>query len=346
MTVAKPAIIVAPYPRTINEIFDSATWARLTDIADVVWGRDDPIPADRFSSELVDAEAVAFGSWDFPRDVLQGAGNDLKALFEVMGTLDHQGLDYETCFDRGIAVGSVAPAFGSVVAEMCLALALSALRGVAVSDRLFRSGGELYLHAGNVGSGSLIGATVGFVGCGSISRHLQALCEPFGVEVLGYDPWLEASEFEQRHIEPVALDDLFDRSKVVFVLAVPTPENAGMLSRQLMERLDPHDVLVLASRSHVVDFVALTELLLAGRFRAGIDVFPQEPLPGDHPIRGADGAVLTAHLAGALPEALHGIGRMIVGDLEAVLADRSPSSLQYATPEMVASLQRSGRTTP
>jgi phosphoglycerate dehydrogenase-like enzyme len=44
------------------------------------------------------------------------------------------------------------------------------------------------------------------------------------------------------------------------------------------------DVFVLLSRAHLVDFDALTELLLDDRFAAGIDVFPTEPLPADHPI--------------------------------------------------------------
>ena len=99
------------------------------------------------------------------------------------------------------------------------------------------------------------------------------------------------------------------------------------------------DVIVVGSRAHVVDFDALTELVLAGRFRAGIDVYPEEPLPSRHPIRGAEGAVLTAHLAGALPEALHEIGRMVVGDIAAVVAGREPSMMQYATPQMIESLR-------
>lgn len=106
-----------------------------------------------------------------------------------------------------------------------------------------------------------------------------------------------------------------------------------------MERLQPRDVLVVISRARLVDFDALTELVASGRFRAGIDVFPEEPLPADHPLRDAAGAVLTAHLAGALPEALHEIGRMVVRDLEAIAADRRPTSMQYATPQGVAAMR-------
>ncbi len=92
---------------------------------------------------------------------------------------------------------------------------------------------------------------------------------------------------------------------------------------------------MLISRSHVVDFDALTELVSAGRFKAAIDVYPQEPLPLEHPIRTAPGVVHSAHRAGSVPSGLRNIGRMVVNDLEAILAGLPPAELQVAQPEIV-----------
>jgi phosphoglycerate dehydrogenase-like enzyme len=122
---------------------------------------------------------------------------------------------------------------------------------------------------------------------------------------------------------------------VIFVLAVPSVENKALLSRSLLERIQPGAVLVLISRAHVVDFEALTELVLAGRFKAAIDVFPVEPLPMDHPIRQAPGAVLSAHRAGAVEEGLWEIGQMVVDDLEAIVRGLPPQRLQAAQPELI-----------
>ena len=129
---------------------------------------------------------------------------------------------------------------------------------------------------------------------------------------------------------------------MIFVLATPTTENEAMLSRDLLELIRPGSVLVLVSRAHVVDFEALTELVLAGRFRAAIDVFPTEPLDHDHPIRDAPGAVLSPHRAGLVEEALHDIGRRVVDDLEALVLGLPPRRLQAAEPELA---QRYVRTT-
>ena len=96
----------------------------------------------------------------------------------------------------------------------------------------------------------------------------------------------------------------------------------------------PDAVLVLVSRAHVVDFEALTELVLAGRFRAAIDVYPVEPLDPDHPIRTAPGAVLSPHRAGLVQEALWEIGRRVVDDLEALVNGLPPRRMQVGEPEL------------
>jgi phosphoglycerate dehydrogenase-like enzyme len=88
-------------------------------------------------------------------------------------------------------------------------------------------------------------------------------------------------------------------------------------------------------RAHVVDFDALTELVLARRFKAAIDVFPLEPLPLGHPIRQAAGVVLSAHRAGSVKKGLWELGRMVVDDLEAIAQELPPQRLQLAQPELI-----------
>jgi len=291
------------------------------------------MPEDDFLTSLTTVDALVFGSWHYGRRGIHQAGSSLRAVLEVAGGHSHPDLDYLYLFDRDIPIGSCAPAFGPAVAEMALALTLAAARRVVDSDRGFRTGNERYLHDGNDGAFSLHNRTVGFIGCGGLAQGLQPLLEPFEVTVLGYDPWIPSDELQERGIQAVSsLEEIMGVCDVVYVLAVPSATNRDMISGELLGRLRPSDVLVVISRAHVVDFEAMTDLLLKERFRAGIDVFPAEPLGPDHPIRSAGNAVLTAHLAGALPEALHDIGRMVVDDLEAILEDRPPPRMQYATP--------------
>lgn len=332
-------MIVAPHFRRMKEIFSERDRARLDELADVVWGRDEPMPLAAFEAALPAAAAVVFGTWTFGPDALLQAGRGLQAILEVAGTLRHDDLDTGWCLEHSVAVGSCAPAFGGVVAEMALALTLAASRDIVGGDRLFRRGTERYLHEGCENAFALFGKTVGFIGCGGLARSLQRLIAPFGVSILGFDPWLTSEELRGRGIEPAGLVNLVEASDVIYVLAAPTPSNRAMIDRSLLERIRPGKVLVLVSRAHLVDFDALTEFVLQGRFRVAIDVFPDEPVPSEHPIRSAESAVLSAHRAGALPEALHEIGRMVVDDLGAIFAGATPHALQYATPELIARMR-------
>jgi phosphoglycerate dehydrogenase-like enzyme len=138
---------------------------------------------------------------------------------------------------RGITVGSCAHAFGPAVAEMALALSLAAARLVTEGDADFRVNREQWLHDGTVGAVSIYGKTVGFVGAGGLSRSLQKLLQPFGVRLFAYDPWLDGEMLRGRGIEAVDLTTLFTESDLVYVLAVPSPDNHGLVSRQLMSLL-------------------------------------------------------------------------------------------------------------
>lgn len=109
----------------------------------------------------------------------------------------------------------------------------------------------------------------------------------------------------------------------------------ALLSAERLTLLPEGALVVLLSRAQLVDFDALTAQVRAGRLRAAIDVFPTEPLAPDHPIRGASGALLSAHRAGSVAEGLWEIGQMIVNDLEALLRGLPPSFLQNGEPELL-----------
>jgi phosphoglycerate dehydrogenase-like enzyme len=325
-------VIVDPFFRSMDDIFTPSEAARLVGLVEIVWGRDEPMPLEAFTASLPDAFAVVTGGWRYG-DVLDVASN-LGAILTVSGGWPPE-LDYARCFERGIRVLSAAPAFAWAVAEMALALALASSRDLVAEDRQVRATHERWLSsADGLDTFLLRGKRVGFVGFGNIGRCVRALIEPFGCELCAYDPWLTDAYLRDEGLEPASLRRLVETSRVVFVLATPTSENRALLSRELLELVRPDAVLVLVSRAHVVDFDVLTELVLDGRFRAGIDVFPYEPLEPDHPIRTAAGAVLSPHRAGLVQEALWEIGRSVVDDLEALVNGLPPRRLQVGEPEL------------
>jgi len=329
----KKRILLDPAGRRMREIFSEEDIASLRAWFDVVWAKDEPIPLESFEREKQSLFAVVGCGWRF--GAVDGMPA-LRAILDVGGGLPRPDtLDYETCFKRHIRVLTCAPAFGPMVAEMALAMALDCAREVSLGDRLFRSGEERYLHAGNTDTFTLFGRRVGFVGYGGLAQTLQPLLEPFRCPITVYDPWLTERHLRNAGVAPSSLDEVMSESDVIFVLAIPTSHNKAMVTRRHLEMIRPGRVFVLMSRAHVVDFDALTDLVLGGRFKAAVDVFPEEPLAKDHPIRRAESAVLSAHRAGAVKDDLRLIGRMVTDDLDAMNRGLPPHRMQNAEPELV-----------
>jgi phosphoglycerate dehydrogenase-like enzyme len=330
---SRPLVIVDPHFRAMGDIFTPADRARLDRIAAVVWGKDQPMPDDAFAAAVGEAEAVICADWRYGDAALKKAGK-LRAILTVSGGFPRK-LDFDECFLRGIRVLSAAPAFARSVAEMALALALAAGRDIVSGDRAFRAGNEAWLAAGNRTAFNLYDKPVGMIGYGGIAQALHPLLAPFAVSIRAYDPWLGDGYLRSRGVAPATLDEVLALSRVIFVLAAPSAENAALLSREKLALIPPDAVLVLVSRAHVVDFDALTEMTAAGRFRAAIDVFPSEPMEADHPIRHAESAILSAHKAGGTIEGCLEIGRFVVDDLEAILAGLPPRRMLNAEPELI-----------
>ena len=216
----KPTVLLAPHFRTLEEIFDPRDLERLATFSRVVWGRDDPLPDADLEAFLPDVWAYVGTGHAMDAERLDRAPK-LRALIEVAGSFA-PGIDYATCFARGIRVLSCAPAFGPQVAEMALAMALAGGRGLVAEHEAFRRGEEAWQGDRAELDFTLYGREVGFVGFGSLARNLLPLLVPFGVHVRAYDPWLPDADIVRLGCTPSSLDEVLSKSRVVFVLAVPT----------------------------------------------------------------------------------------------------------------------------
>lgn len=322
-------VLLDPHFRCLDEVFAPADLARLHAMAEIVWGEDSPAPAALVEASAPEIAAVVAADWrygpvqQFPK---------LQAILEVSGRFpDPALLDYAACRDRGVQVLSCAPAFGPAVAEMALAMTLALSRTLSAGDALFRAGREKWYLSGNEETFLLFDQPVGFVGFGGLARALRPLLAPFRCPIRVYDPGMTEAYLRAQGVIPSDLETLLKTSRVIYVLAAPTPENRALLDRSRLRLIASNALLILVSRAHLVDFDALTELVCAGCFRAGIDVFPEEPLAPDHPIRSAPGALLSAHRAGGDAQGFQSIGRIVADDLEAILHGLPPREMQASS---------------
>ncbi len=332
----EPLILVDPQPRTLEMICDAPTRERFARLGRLVVHDDGPMPDELVEQHLPEVAAIV-GQTAMPAERLQRAPN-LRAIVNVEGNF-LPNVDYAAALDRGIHVLNASPAFALPVAEAALGMAIDLARGISAADRAMRAGTETYGLEGNADSFLLSGAPVGIIGFGDLGRALRRLLTPFGCPVAVHDPWLPDDLIARHDARPASLDEVLTTARVIFVFASATADNEGFLGREQLGRIRPGSVLLLMSRAAVVDFDALTDLVAAGRFKAGTDVFPDEPLAPDHAARRAEGMLLSPHRAGGMREAFLEIGRLAVADLELILRGLPPVCCKRAERETVGRMR-------
>jgi phosphoglycerate dehydrogenase-like enzyme len=327
MADTRPLVFCIPEPRTLDLIFKET---HLTEL--------------RHGFRLVEGDVndleTRIGEIDFIigqpplSSALLARAFRLRAILNVESNfLDN--MDYDQCFARGIHVLSTGKVFAQPVAEIGLGLALALERNIVGADRDFRAGTELWGGDSNRDARLLSGGEIGFIGFGDLGRALNKLLMPFRANVRAYDPWLPPSALHEAHVEPATLDEILTHSDVIFVVAGVTTENGGFLGTGEFAKMRRGTSFVLLSRAGVVDFAALMAAVASGHIRAASDVYPEEPLPLDHPVRKLDHFILSAHRAGALDSAFKDMGRMVLEDLQLMARGLPPSAMRRAERETV-----------
>jgi len=138
------------------------------------------------------------------------------------------------------------------------------------------------------------GIVIGIIGLGRIGTRVAKLMRPWGMRMIAYDPYIPDSRFTDAGVGRVHdLPTLLKQSDVVTLHVVLTKETRHMISTEQFAMMKPTAVLVNTSRGYCVDEKALIDALqnkkIAG---ATLDVFENEPLAADSPIRKMDDRVL------------------------------------------------------
>jgi phosphoglycerate dehydrogenase-like enzyme len=170
----------------------------------------------------------------------------------------------------------------------------------------------------------LAGRTLGLLGLGRIGAQVAAVGRAFGMEVVAWSPHLTPERAAAAGARALPLDDLLAASDVVSVHLVLGESTRGLIAGRELSLMRPHALLVNTSRGPIVDERALLAALGSGHLGGvGLDVFDEEPLPADHPLRTAPRTLLTPHLGYVTHDTYTTFFTGVVEDIAAYL-DGSP----------------------
>src|SRR5712675_3789391 len=229
--------------------------------------------------------------------------------------------DMATLRDRGVTVcGTGGPGGGNEdTAELAWGLILGAARRIAEDHAFMRHGG----WQTRVGH-RLAGKTLGVLGLGRLGSAVARVGLAFGMKAIAWSQNLTAEKAAAQGVERVEKDELFRRSDVLSVHLVLSERSRGLVGRREIGLMKPSAILVNTSRGPICDTAAVIEALKEGRLAyAGLDVYDQEPLPINHPLRSAPNVILTPHIGYVTEENYRSSYPQIVENILAFL-DGSP----------------------
>lgn len=292
--------------------------------AEVVWPESFEWGADEIVERAADADVVVTALSSIDETVVDGL-DDLAYIAKTGVGVDN--IAVEAATDQGILVTRTPGVNAEGVAEHVVGMAIALNKRMVEADRELRAG-NWELRADIAGRNyELLDKTIGIVGFGTIGRRLAEIADAIGMDVLGYDPYVDADEMAEYGAEDSDLEGLLEQSRYVSVNALLTEETRHLIDDNAFERMREDAYLINTSRGPLVDEAALVEALrkqeIAG---AGLDVFEEEPPRQDNPLFDFDNVVVTPHISGTSYEGYMRIGEMasddIVGFYEGGLPDQ------------------------
>ncbi len=265
------------------------------------------ITADRIkgtlADELADADALIVRSAVEVDAALLEHAPSLRVIGRAGVGVDN--IDTDAATRKGIVVMNTPGANAVAVAELTLGLMIAMGRRIPAANSS--------MHVGKWDKKSLQGTelrgkTLGIVGLGRIGLEVARRARAFGMDVIGYDPFIAAVIARENEVTLVSIDDIFKESDYLTLHVGLTSQTEGLINRQSIAIMKPGIRIVNCARGELIVDDALAEALASGMVAgAALDVFRQEPLK-DSPFFALDNCLLSPHIGGATDEAQEAIG--------------------------------------
>jgi D-3-phosphoglycerate dehydrogenase / 2-oxoglutarate reductase len=202
-------------------------------------------------------------------------------------------------------------------AEHAIALLLATARNVPQGHAALKNGEWKRSKYTGV---ELMGKTVGVLGLGRIGVLVANRLAAFEMNVIAYDPYVQAARAAQLGVKLVTLEELLKESDFITVHLPKTPETLGLIGDKELREVKPSVRIINAARGGIVDEAALDLALKDGRVAgAGVDVFTTEPCT-DSPLFHHDNIVVTPHLGASTHEAQEKAGTQVARSVKLALS--------------------------
>jgi phosphoglycerate dehydrogenase-like enzyme len=287
--------ITIPKGKTRDTFITDKAMAKLEELGEVTGNTtSEQLSVGQLCEAIKDVDVLisGWGTHKIDKSILDSAGK-LKIIAHTGGTVAD--LVDEQVYQKGIKVLSGNNIYAKSVAEGCLCYTISALRRIEHYVNLVRTGGW---HGDGFFNKGLFNKRVGLVGFGAIARYFAAMLHLFDTDIYVYSSHMTKEDENNFGVKKASLDDIFEKCDIVSLHSALTPQTKGMINKNLLSKIRPGALLVNTARGALIDEPELINQLKTGRFYAVLDVFANEPLPPDSPLRTLPNVLPVPHMAG------------------------------------------------
>jgi len=205
-------------------------------------------------------------------------------------------VDLDAAKAKGIPVCNV-PDYGvDEVADHAVSLALSLGRQLPQINARLRSG--VWKITSDFPMPAFREMTFATAGFGRIGRAVLERAQGFKFKLAAYDPFVDERQMAELGVTKLSLDELFTQADILSLHLPLTDETQHVVNASRLAQMKSNAILVNTARGALIDTIALAQALQNGIIAAaGLDVYEEEPVAGDHPLFACDNAIFTSHVA-------------------------------------------------
>jgi phosphoglycerate dehydrogenase-like enzyme len=200
-------------------------------------------------------------------------------------------IDLKAAEERGVQVVHTGYTSAPTI-ELTWVLILAGARNLVAENASLRGGGWQQ----SVGD-DMAGQTPGVFGLGNIGGAVAQIGNAFGMKVIAWSQNLTTEGAAEVGATRVSKDELFKEADIVSIHLVLSKRTRGLVVSTELALMKPRARLINTSRGPIA---VETDLIAALKDKkttgAAIDVFDQEPLPLDHPLRALQNLLATPHI--------------------------------------------------
>lgn len=200
-------------------------------------------------------------------------------------------IDVPAASEFGVRVsGTSSP--GHAASELAWGLILALSRQIVAEDKSIRDG----LWQTTIGQ-DLKGKTIGILGLGRHGSNIARYALAFGMRVIAWSQNLTPQQCQQHGVDYVDKQTLLQESDIITIHLQMGQRYRGLIDAEAFNMMKPTAYLINTSRGPIIDQQALIHAMQTQQIAgAGLDVYDEEPLAADHPLRSLPNSILTSHV--------------------------------------------------